>query len=109
MAKKTYDPYRPSSEPAMSIYDAFQDEAAKRKGRDVAEWIKAERDAVYRAAMLAFERAGLPAPTMDEVELAERYARGSSDYGSKWSYTIISCVRNRMRSQASSVTAREIE
>ncbi|MCW0399330.1 hypothetical protein NB700_001886 [Xanthomonas sacchari] len=93
---KHYDPFRPRSEPATSIYDAFQAEAAKRKSRSVEEWIAAEREAVYRAATVAFKDAGLPAPTLEEVESAERYACGSIDYGSKWSYTLISLVRKRM-------------
>ncbi|MDQ1090651.1 propanediol dehydratase large subunit [Xanthomonas sacchari] len=96
---KHYDPFRPRSEPAMSIYDAFQAEAAKRKSRSVAEWIAAERDAVHRAATVAFKQAGLPAPTHEEVESAERYACGSIDYGSKWSYTLISLVRKRQATQ----------
>lgn len=84
----THDPFRPHSEPAMSLYDAFQAEARKRKGRSVEEWIKAEREAVWRAARDQAEMLGLRCPLMSEVEAAERYAMGSVDYGSKWAHGV---------------------
>ena len=44
------DIFRPRFEPARLLYDAFQDEASKRKSRTVEEWISAERDRVWIAA-----------------------------------------------------------
>lgn len=80
----THDPFRPSREPARSIYDAFQAEASKRQGRSVEEWLQAEREAVWRAAHDQAAMLALRCPTMGEIEAAERYAMGSVDYGLKW-------------------------
>lgn len=44
------DPFRPKSEPARSIYDAFQKEASKRGECYGLEWILLERVAVFREA-----------------------------------------------------------
>lgn len=84
-----YDPFRPSSEPARTIYDAFQTEAMKRQGRPVEEWIKAEREVVWATARDAAQNLGLRAPTMAEIESAERYACGSADYGKTWAFRVI--------------------
>ena len=37
------DVFRPSQDPARAIYDAFQAEAAKRKGRALGEWVAKDR------------------------------------------------------------------
>jgi hypothetical protein len=78
------DIFEPKHEPAKSIYAAFQAEAAKRKGRSVDEWIKAERSAVFLECVHQAQLLGLHTPTLDEVAAAERYAVGSIDYGAKW-------------------------
>lgn len=85
------DVFRPRMEPHRSIYDAFQAEAAKRKSRSVEEWIQAEINAVHQAALAASSdpRFKLKAPTMDMVRSAEIYARGSADYGLKWTCQLI--------------------
>ena len=44
------DIFRPSREPAQSIYDAFSKESELRGSRTFDEWQEAERLAVYRAA-----------------------------------------------------------
>lgn len=85
-----FDPFRPRSAPARTIYDAFQDEAAKRPGRTVAEWQAAERQAVLQAAILVAASIGAPTvPTDEAVARAERYASGSIDYGAKLAYVIV--------------------
>lgn len=89
-----YDPFEPRHEPAKSIYLAFQAEAAKRKGRQVDDWVKAERDAVFRECANQARKLGLHAPTMDEVISAERYAVGSIDYGAKWAYQLIRLMKS---------------
>ena len=89
------DIFQPKSEPAGSIYDAFQNEAAKRKGRNVEEWVKAERDAVFREATHQAQKLGLRVPTMDEIAAAERYAMGSVDYGAKWAYGGVDAMQMR--------------
>lgn len=86
-------PFRPHQEPARSIHDAFQREASKRKERALDMWIEAELQAVFAAAQLAAERHGLRPLDMDEIKSAERYARGSADYGSKWAYTVVDAMR----------------
>lgn len=87
------DIFEPRHEPARSIYLAFQAEAAKRNGRSVDEWIKAERDAVYRECVNQAQMLGLTAPSLDEVAAAERYACGSIDYGAKWAYQLVRAMK----------------
>jgi len=87
------DIFQPRHEPAKSIYDAFQTEAAKRQGRSVEEWQAAERDAVYREAVHQAQKLGLRVPSIDDVVSAERYASGSVDYGAKWAYGVTEVIR----------------
>jgi len=88
----SYDPFRPSHEPARSIYDAFQAQANRRKQYAGTEWIEAERKVVFEAAKAAAKKHGLVEPTLKMVERAEIYASGSADYGSKWAYTLLSIM-----------------
>lgn len=90
-----HDVFRPRMEPHRSIYDAFQAEAAKRKGRSFEEWSSAEISAVYRAALAAScdTKFKLKQPTMDMVRAAEIYARGSADYGLKWACELVRKMR----------------
>ena len=87
------DIFEPTQEPARTLYRAFQQEAKKRKGRDVAEWVQAERDAVRAAACAYAKQHDLHEPTIEEVAAAERYAMGSADYGAKWAYQVASLMR----------------
>lgn len=82
------DIFQPRQEPARTLYEAFQQEATKRRGRSVQEWCEAERLAVWTAARDYAQQHGLTVPTMAEVSSAERYAMGSVDYGSKWAYQV---------------------
>jgi hypothetical protein len=84
----TQDHFRPHHDPARSIYDALQCEAAKRANRSCEDWIILERDAVYREAVSQARLRNLRVPTMDEVERAERGACGHCDYGSQWAFGI---------------------
>lgn len=86
-----HDVFRPRMEPHCSIYDAFQDEAAKRKVRPFEEWSRAEMNAVHQAATTAASdpQFKLKPPTMEMVRAAEIYARGSADYGLKWTCQLI--------------------
>lgn len=88
-----HDCFQPRYEPARSVYDAFQKEAAQRKGRSIDEWVKAEREAVFREATHQAQKLGMRIPTMDEITAAERYARGSVDYGAKWAYGVADAMR----------------
>jgi hypothetical protein len=89
------DIFRPSCDPARSIYDAFQSEARHRKGREFAEWNRAEILAVYIEANRCAYIYNLRAPTMDDVIMAERCASGHVDYGAKWAYGILNVMTNR--------------
>ena len=89
------DIFRPRFEPAASIYDAFQAEAAKRKGRRAEEWIEAERGAVLRAACEQAQRLGLREPGWAEVVSAEACACGHVDYGAKWALGVADAMRMR--------------
>jgi hypothetical protein len=82
------DPFRSRHEPALTLYEAFQREATKRKGRAVDEWVKAEREAVWHAACTYAQQHGLRIPSLAEVASCEHYAMGSVDYGSKWAYQV---------------------
>ncbi|WP_436148019.1 hypothetical protein [Acidovorax sp. LjRoot194] len=83
-----YDVFRPRTAPASILYDAFQAEALHRKNRELDEWIKLELQAVFAAAAQYAQEHGLTAPTFEDVEAAERMARGSADYGSKWAIMV---------------------
>jgi len=88
-----YDSLCPRQAPASVLYDAFQAEAQHRKGRDVEEWIRLDLEAVHRAACSYAVDHGLHQPSMEEVAAAERYARGSADYGSKWAIVLAEKMR----------------
>lgn len=87
------DVFQPRSEPAKSIYEAFQAEASMRDGRSIDEWQDAERNVVLLEAGIQARKLGLREPTLEEVMLAERYAMGSIDYGSKWPSSLASAMR----------------
>lgn len=82
------DIFRPHSEPARTIYDAFQAEAEKRHVRTAEQWRKAELETVWRVARDHAQQYGLRVLTLDEVERAEQYAMGSVDYGATWAYRV---------------------
>lgn len=92
-----HDPFRPHRQPAQAIYDAFQLEATHRRQRKLDEWIRLEREAVFAAAGKYAEEHSLVKPTMLEIESAERYARGSVDYGSKWAHGVASLLTDQER------------
>ena len=69
-------------------------EARKRKGRPLHEWVKAEREAVWRAARNYAQQRALRVPTIGEVMSCERYAMGSVDYGAKWAYGVARVMRD---------------
>lgn len=85
--------FRPVTEPARTIYDAFQAEARRRAGRSVEEWTAAEAGAVWAATRDYAQQNGLAVPTMAQIESAEMLARGHTDYGSKWAHGVSALVR----------------
>lgn len=82
------DTWRPTSEPARTIYDVIRSEASKRSGRTVEQWLEAELKAVWSAARDYAQQNGLRVPTLDEIEAAERSACGHTDYGAQWAYAV---------------------
>ena len=94
VSPSSYDSvFRPRQEPHRTLYDAFQAEATRRKGRTADEWTEAEVQAVWRAAVQAAPAHGLAAPTLEMVRQAEAYARGSIDYGLQWACALVRSMR----------------
>lgn len=87
------DIFRPNHEPARTIYDAFQDEASKRKDRK--DWIEKERERVWSTARDCAQQYGYKVPTMEEVQRAETLACGHTDYGAKWAYGIVAIMKGQ--------------
>ena len=88
------DVFRPTREPARTLYDAFQREAEKREGRDFEDWHSAEMNAVCNAARQYAQSHGLTVPTFEQVCDAEVSACGHVDYGSKWAYRVAEMMQN---------------
>ena len=82
------DVFRPRSEPALTLYLAFQKESAKRGRRDFVTWNTAEVEAVWSAARDYSQKHGLRVVTLPEVKAAEVYASGHVDYGATWAYRV---------------------
>jgi len=82
------DFFRPTNQPARTIYDAFQVEAKKRSDVGFDEWVVNERYAVWKAARDKAVEMGLRIPTMKDIESAEQMAMGHCDYGAKWAYGV---------------------
>jgi hypothetical protein len=74
---------------AATLYATLIEESKKRPERTIEEWVKAEREAMYNTAKKIAEEHNLYTPAMDEIKSAERYALGSVDYATKWSYAIV--------------------
>ena len=86
------DHFRPRSDPARAIYDAFQDEAQHRDGRSAEDWQERERMAVWRTARDYAEAHGMTVPTMDDVKRAETFACGHADYGTTWAFRVVDAM-----------------
>lgn len=82
------DIFRPTFEPARTIYDALTTEADKRKDRSYEEWRNAETQAVYMAAVLCAKKFNLIEPKLEQVIEVEADAIGHVDYASKWAYAV---------------------
>lgn len=89
MKNKT-DHFRPHTQPAQRIYDAFRDEATKRKKSH--DWEHQERLRVFREARDYAQENGLSFPTLDQVRICESYALGHTDYGSQWAYKVAELI-----------------
>lgn len=85
------DLFRPHHEPARTIYDAFQEEAKKRK--DHKDWIERERQRVWTTARDCAQMYGLKVLTIEEIQRAENLACGHVDYGAKWSYGVVALMK----------------
>ena len=87
--------FEPRNEPARTFYWAFENEAKNRKDKDPAEWILAERMAVYNAALEFATDTGLEPLTLKEIEYAETYACGHCDYGATWAYRVVELLKRK--------------
>lgn len=92
-----HDIFRPRKAPARLLYDAFQNEAKHRKGRDVDEWMRLEQEAVHQAACAYATEHGMNTPSLEDVATAERYARGSADYGLTWAVAVAAKITSTPR------------
>ena len=90
-----HDIFEPHNEPAKTIYLAFQEEAKKRKTRSVSEWSAGELETVHRTATEQAQKLKLRPPSLEEIAAAERYARGSTDYGAKWAYQVVALMKKQ--------------
>ena len=82
------DMFRPRSEPARTIYDAFDLESRFRKGRSVEQWKTRELNAVASATRAYCDKHGFFPPTLDEIIEASEQASGHVDYCAKWAFGI---------------------
>ena len=89
------DLFRPTQEPARSIYDAFQKEASKRKECFDLEWILLERVAIFREAWKQAKKFGYALPSINLVKEAEKYASGHADYGAKLAYRLVEIMKEK--------------
>lgn len=87
------DHFRPATEPAQSIYDAFVHASSTRHKKDMNDWLEHERAAVLQAATHSASIHRLRAPTLTDVESAELLARGHCDYGAQWARKIADVMR----------------
>lgn len=82
----TRDVFRPHWSPAREIYDAFVNESKKRPSRDMDDWIRLEREAVWDAVNRERAKLGKGPIPIASIEDAENSAMGHTDYGAKWAY-----------------------
>lgn len=92
---KIGDIFRPKSNQAQAIYDAFQKEASLRAYRKPDEWKSYERYAVLNAARAVAGIEKIASPTIDDVVDAENYAVGHIDFGAKWAYRLLEIMRKK--------------
>lgn len=84
------DYFMPKIEPAKSLYNALVKEMKKRSKCEGIEWIDNERNAIFQEAKkIAEENPSIyRIPTMKEVEMAENFACGHSDYTTQYAYNV---------------------
>jgi hypothetical protein len=88
------DIFRPHSEPARTLYDAFQNAAKERELRE--DWLEYELQRVYDAAVGYAKAHNLHAPSIQEVMDAETSACGHTDYGAKWAYRLEEIMNKKL-------------
>jgi hypothetical protein len=88
------DLFRPTTEPARTLYDAFKKEAENRGAKAFVEWHNNEVRSVYFAACDYARARGRKPPTLQQVRDAEASARGHVDYGAKWAYRVAEVMQN---------------
>ena len=85
---KNQDVFRPTQEPARTLYDALTRETSKREGRTTIQWQQEEVFAVWRAATYYAALHGCTSPTIRDVVQADNRASGHVDYAAKLSYGV---------------------
>ena len=88
------DFFRPNSELARTLYDAFQEEASKREGCKTQNQKFAEEVAVWEAARdYAQQHGEFRVVFLSEVVQAGNLAEGHVDFGAKWAYGVAAAMR----------------
>lgn len=82
------DIFEPRSEPARRLYLALKDEARHRSERSLDDWIRLERERMWKEARDYAMMYSLPAPTIDEIKKAESSACGHVDYAEKFAHYV---------------------
>lgn len=83
-----FNPFRPFSDPALSIYHLICKQVDKRGGRAVQVWLQEEPLNVWAAVATFAKKNGYCEPTLAQVQQAECAARGHVDYCAQWAYEI---------------------
>lgn len=89
------DHFRPTRDPARTIYDALVDEAEHRDDRTSDEWQEAELYAVWDTARDYAQQHDLRIPTMADVKMVERQASGHTDYAAKVAYGVAATMTRK--------------
>jgi len=85
--------FKPTQEPAKTLYEALVAEQLNRKGRSVAQWIEAERMVVFAKATELAQSSGQRPPTIEQIIVAENSACGHTDYAAKFAYSLAEILR----------------
>jgi hypothetical protein len=99
------DYFRPTQEPARTLYDALLDAAKHRKEFVGISWVDNERRVMWKTAMEWQAQRGLVWPTMAEIERVENMACGHCDYASKFALYVAELMAAKKELTAQGATA----
>lgn len=91
----TFDPFRPHTEPAKSLYDLILTRCSEE--RTDLHWVHHLRLSVFRAAREYAQQHGLTYPTLEQVGRCESLALGHVDYAAKWAMYVAEQIKGVKR------------